>query len=147
MYLESRQFGKFLLVVVAFLSLSWWAGHAAGISKWVDANGKTHYGSQPPADAQVQTVKKPASVAAPAQAEQAEITLYSTAWCGYCKKARAYLQRNNIAFTEKDIEKSASANREHKALGGRGVPLLVRNGKETRAGFSQAGYDRFFRSQ
>ena len=42
----------------------------------------------------------------------AHVVLYSTAWCGYCKQARAWLSQKKIPFVEKDIEKEQSAAME-----------------------------------
>ena len=64
------------------------------------------------------------------------IELYSTSWCGYCKKARAFLKENNIRYLEYDIEKDAYAKEKHEQLlgshkkaGKTGVPLFVVDGK------------------
>ena len=54
-----------------------------------------------------------------------EVVMYSTSWCGYCRKARETFVHNNIAFKELDIEQSATAKAEYDALGGRGVPLIL----------------------
>lgn len=35
----------------------------------------------------------------------AQITMYSTPWCGYCRRLKGQLDRAGIAFTEVDIEK------------------------------------------
>lgn len=43
---------------------------------------------------------------------QAPVTMYSTAWCGVCKKARGFLTQNGVAFVEKDIEKDKGAAAE-----------------------------------
>ena len=53
-----------------------------------------------------------------------DVVLYATRWCGYCAKARSYLQTAGVAFTEVDIEASAAGLAAYRALGGRGVPLL-----------------------
>ena len=58
-----------------------------------------------------------------------EVILYATEWCGYCQKTREFFKENNISFVEYDIEKSERRRKEHKRLGGRGVPLLKINGK------------------
>lgn len=52
------------------------------------------------------------------------VVLYSTAWCGYCTKTRNFLTKNQIPFVEHDIETSADAYRDYKALGGQGVPVV-----------------------
>ena len=120
---------------------------AAGIKKWVDENGKTHYGERPPAEVETAEVAANLNVvdAVTASESASGVVLYTTAWCGYCKRARQYLNARGNAFVERDIEKDASANRAHKLAGGTGVPLLVRDG-DTLSGFSAANYDRFFKS-
>jgi mycoredoxin len=54
-----------------------------------------------------------------------QVVMYSTSWCGYCRKARAFFARNDIAYVEYDIEKSSEAKRQFDKLRGRGVPLIV----------------------
>jgi len=74
------------------------------------------------------------------------VYLYSTEWCGYCKKAKAYLSQREIAFTERDVEKSPDAARELKikataagiALGG--VPVLDIRGTLVK-GFNPSAID------
>ena len=39
----------------------------------------------------------------------AQVTMYSTPWCGYCKRLKAQLGREGIAFTEVDIEQDPQA--------------------------------------
>lgn len=58
-----------------------------------------------------------------------KVILYATAWCGYCKKTRTLLNRNNIPFYEYDIEKSQEGARQYKSLGGKGIPVLLINGE------------------
>ncbi len=70
---------------------------------------------------------------APAGAEP--VTLYATAWCGYCAKTRAFFEANAIPYREWDVERSAEGRRAFQALGGRGVPLVVVRGTVI------AGYD------
>jgi len=83
----------------------------------------------------------PTQVSAPtARAEVADldITLYSTSWCGYCRKARAWFTQEGIPFVEKDIEKDPDGAAEYraKANGYGGVPLIDVNGTAVR-GFDQ----------
>jgi mycoredoxin len=35
--------------------------------------------------------------------------MYSTTWCGYCRRLRAQLDRENIAYEVVDIERDAQA--------------------------------------
>ncbi|MGH3738418.1 MAG: mycoredoxin [Micromonosporaceae bacterium] len=37
------------------------------------------------------------------------LTMYTTAWCGYCRRLKSQLQREGIAFTEVDIERDPAA--------------------------------------
>jgi mycoredoxin len=39
----------------------------------------------------------------------AQITMYSTPWCGYCKRLKSQLEREGIAFAEIDIEQKPEA--------------------------------------
>jgi mycoredoxin len=37
------------------------------------------------------------------------LTMYSTTWCGYCRRLKLMLDREGIAFREVDIEEDARA--------------------------------------
>ncbi len=39
----------------------------------------------------------------------ASITMYSTMWCGYCKRLKSQLDREGIEFVEIDIEQHPDA--------------------------------------
>ena len=58
-----------------------------------------------------------------------EVTLYTTVTCGYCKKTRKLLDDKGVVYIDNDIEESASARKEWKSLGGRGVPVVVIDGQ------------------
>ncbi len=74
-------------------------------------------------------------------ARNQSVELYVTSWCGYCKKAKAFLRARKIDFTEYDVEKDKDAARRHRKLNPRGgVPVAVINGK-TLFGFSQTAYE------
>lgn len=60
-----------------------------------------------------------------AEQHNKSVVLYSTAWCGYCKKTRSLLEAQGIDFFEYDIEKSSEGLAQYKSLGGNGIPLLV----------------------
>jgi len=64
-----------------------------------------------------------------AEAHGGKVILYATKWCGYCKKARSLLTENNIQFYEYDIEESQEGAKQHKSLGGKGIPVLLINGE------------------
>ncbi len=58
-----------------------------------------------------------------------KVILYATDWCGYCRKARELMEKHNISYFEYDIEKSEEGRKQHKALGGNGVPVLLIDGE------------------
>jgi len=139
-------------VVVVILALFVAAGGtaAAGVYKWTDAEGRVHFGDRPPAGAASETVAIP-SVDGPAEgdgpvapAAHGSVALYSTEWCGVCKRAKAHLRRRGVVFTEYDIEKNSLAHAEFKRLGGRGVPLISVGDKRMR-GFNAERLDRMLR--
>ncbi len=37
-------------------------------------------------------------------ADAGTLTMYSTTWCGYCRRLKSQLDREGIAYTEVDIE-------------------------------------------
>jgi len=135
------------LVCLTLLALP--ATASAGVYKWVDENGKVHFGDRPPADAEKQEIKGRISTYNAGPTTQStesdtttppKVTMYSTSWCGYCHKARAHFRANNIQFRELDIEKNSRANREYHKLGGKGVPLIV-VGTQLLSGFSPDRFD------
>ena len=127
----------FAIMIIAIPS------NAVEVKKWKDENGKTHYGTQPPASVKTTNLKSQVSVVKP-PAKQTRVVLYSTSWCGYCKKARSFMNRENISFDEYDIEKNAIAKRTYEQAGGNGVPLLIR-GEKSIQGFTEFTYRSFFK--
>lgn len=69
--------------------------------------------------------------------------LFTAVWCGYCRHAKAYLNEKSISFKEHDIDTPTGMGAFAAAEGGKGVPLLVLNGKKI-SGFSKASYDSLF---
>ncbi|WP_333873369.1 glutaredoxin domain-containing protein [Methylobacter sp.] len=114
---------------------------------WVDADGDSHF-------IESESDNNPASIEnriTPAQPNRAnsknqlapKVDLYVTSWCPYCKKAIAFMHKNNIAFHEYDIEQDldAAARKESLDPGYSGIPLAVINGTIIR-GFSEAKYQK-----
>jgi glutaredoxin len=53
------------------------------------------------------------------------ITMYSTEWCGACKAARSYMDREQIAYVEHDIDRDPAARERARKLNPRGsVPTI-----------------------
>ena len=53
-----------------------------------------------------------------------KLVMYGASWCPYCKKLRAALQKNNIEYTEIDVEKSPQRESMTKTLSISGYPLV-----------------------
>jgi len=146
----------FILVVV----LSYARQSEAQIYKWVDKSGVMHFGQAPPQGAgsaakmeATLPVKSPNSEfdrpqrepektqrgerksqemeeRPPAANRQVAAEMYSTSWCGYCRKAREYFQAHGIRLIEYDIEADPSAAERKRQIDTRpGVPLVVINGQ------------------
>ena len=52
-----------------------------------------------------------------------DVIVYSTATCGYCRRAKAWLKQKGIAYTEKDVEMDPGAAAE---LAGKAAAAHVR---------------------
>ena len=90
-----------------------------------------------------------ASAVAPAPRDN-DVIIYRTSWCGYCKKAAAYLQAKGVKFVEKDIEKDPAARQDMLRRAERagvpqsalqGVPILAVHGRII-PGFDRGAIDR-----
>ena len=142
-------FHLFAILAVATLA----SGSAvAEIFRWTDAQGHPHYSDNPPAESKtskvkihVQSISGPATVttldkapgAALSVGVKEKIKLYTTTWCGYCKRAKAYLALRGIGYEELDAESSEQGKREFAALGGRGVPVIL-VGRQRMNGYGEA---------
>ncbi len=69
--------------------------------------------------------------AAEIEPERPKLIMYSTGWCGVCRRARTLLAELDADYVEKDIEKSATARNEYVAAfgNGAGVPAFAYDGQ------------------
>jgi len=76
--------------------------------------------------------------AARARSGSHEVVLYTTSWCGWCKRTIAWLDAQGVAYENKDVERDAAAAAEMRELtgGDSGVPVVVIDG-EVIQGFNQ----------
>lgn len=132
---------------------------------WKDERGVEHFSDTPPdeskAKKQAKAVKSdprpnaegnpgaqaPAPAASPAKpgAKPAhKVELYTTSWCPVCRAARLWLNANGVPFTDYDVERDRAANARYGALGGRGVPLAVIDGRPV-YGFEARAYERLLK--
>ena len=125
----------------------------AEIHNWQDASGTPSFGDQP-VDQHSTPLKTPPlntfhfkapkpSEQQPAKVKPPKVTLYTTSWCGFCRKARAYFRQQGIKFVDYDVEKNADAARRKQTLDkkykSRGVPLAIIN-NHVIYGFNPANY-------
>ena len=135
--------------LILLIALTFTLPAQAEIYKWTDTKGKSHFsGSKPAYPASVENrnaLEAKSLQPTPADNENQGVTpqidLYVTSWCPYCKKAIAFLNKNNIAFNAHDIEQDINAATRKKELdpGYSGIPLAVINGATIR-GFSEGTY-------
>jgi mycoredoxin len=57
----------------------------------------------------------------------AEVTMYSTTWCGYCRRLKLQMDQAGIVYTEVDIERDPDAARFVEGVNGgnQTVPTVV----------------------
>ena len=129
----------YLILLSLFLALPAFAG----VYKWKDAQGRMQYSDSPPPAAK-STQLKLQSFTGTAQVSQAigadtGVTIYTTEWCGVCKRAKAFFAQNGVPFREWDVEKTEFGATKFQQLGGSGVPLIT-VGSEKMAGFDASAF-------
>lgn len=68
----------------------------------------------------------------------AQVTIYSTPTCPYCKMAKQFLEEKNIGYTDIDVSSSQRGAQEMIAKSGQmGVPVLDIDGQIV-VGFNKA---------
>lgn len=121
------------------------------VYKWVDDNGKVHFSDNKPDSVQAQQLDLQINTYKHVTYESSlydvgrQVIMYSTQWCGYCKKARRYFKKHSIPFTEYDIDKNPRAKARYKKMGARGVPVILVGDKRMN-GFSEKGFQRLYAS-
>ena len=88
------------------------------------------------------TPSEPTAYEISAARRRVPVVMYSTAWCGVCKRARKYFQEAGISFTEHDVDEDAAARAEYLRLNSRGSVPTIKIGDEVIVGFSAQAVDR-----
>jgi glutaredoxin len=125
---------KALLWVLVLLAAG--AVQAQSTYRWVDQDGKVHYGDRPPPPKAARDVKerkyavpeagKAMSHAMRQAVENFPVTLYVTADCTTaCKEGRDYLNRRGIPFTEQAVASNEEIVALRDRLGGGDVMVPV----------------------
>ncbi len=137
-----------MLLLLAVLLPAWAA--AGQLYKYADSEGRVQFTDRPPKGVQAEALnirvpsdRGPAQVenpggraGLPAAAEKARVTLYGNQSCGYCRRARAYLNERNVPFRDLDVDEDPAAREDYRRLNGRGVPVIL-VGNRRMNGFDQ----------
>lgn len=70
------------------------------------------------------------------------VVMYSTTWCGVCKRARVYFQEKRIEFEEHDVDKDPQARADYEMLNPRRSVPTLKIGDEVVVGFSAVAVER-----
>lgn len=70
--------------------------------------------------------------------------LFTAVWCGYCRKAKSWLEGHGIAYREYDIDTETGMSMLIQIGGSHSVPLLAWQGQKLR-GYAASQYAQFFR--
>lgn len=58
------------------------------------------------------------------------VTIYSADWCAYCHATKQYLDKQGVAYEEKNIEKNPEFAIEAEKISGQtGIPVIDIDGK------------------
>jgi glutaredoxin len=69
------------------------------------------------------------------------VVLYYADWCGYCKKARRWLDERNVAYDLRDVDVPRYGEELVEVSGSKSVPVLSVGGELIR-GFDPGAYER-----
>jgi glutaredoxin len=65
----------------------------------------------------------------PGKQRATQIRLYTSAWCAYCKRAKALLERHGFDYEEIDVDAEDLCCRLYELTGGTSVPQVIVNGE------------------
>lgn len=136
-------------LTILLLSLCFTLNSVAQVFKWVDENGRTHYGDQMSGNAKPHELKDNISSYKTVTFEASDIlhddrvVIYTKPTCGYCKKALSFFKKNKIKYKEYDVTKSNYAKRKYKRLNATGVPVTFIGNKRIN-GFNLSRFEREF---
>lgn len=120
--------------------------------RWVDEQGKTHYGDRPPPTAagKAQAMRQGApmadkqlSFAVREAMATFPVTLHVTADCAEgCKEGRDYLKHRGIPFSEKNVASNEDLDALKKLAGGEAVVPVLTVGSKTAKGWLKSDWQR-----
>ncbi len=94
-----------------------------------------------------------AGAAPPAQPpKDGSVVINSAEWCGYCKKAKAWMKEHKVPYLERDVDKTPGAQAELSAklraagVPGGGIPVVDWAG-DVVVGFDVASFERLLKAK
>lgn len=136
---------KYWFLLILLLQITAPVALADSIIRWVDKEGKVHYGDRPAEDA-VKSEQKRFGPAPTVSDDEMSYTvrkakqdfpvkLYVTESCGdYCVQARAFLNKRGVPFLEKNLVTKEEVDEFKQITGGNSIPALT-VGKTLLSGF------------
>ncbi len=135
---------RIIFLTVIVLSSIFISPASSEIYQWKDKDGNVFYSDSPPPGVDAQKKKfREDKIERPEIKENinksegnilnenrpysdVRVIMYMTSWCGYCRKAREYINSLGVGLTEYDVDKDRSKNSEmlSKSGGAKGVPLI-----------------------
>ena len=135
------------LVLATCIALAGFAAQAQTVYKWVDKDGKVHFGDSPPIDREATAQKVPGGGASSEEQlpyatqmamKKSPVVLYTSVGCGdMCSQARALLSKRGIPFTEKTPETNPDDAKALKDLVGALVVPVMSVGSNPVRGFDE----------
>lgn len=124
------------------------------IYKYVDEQGKVYFTDNPPDGINTEEVELKINTYQSVEikslverlGKKDKVVMYSTTWCGMCKKAKQYFRKNNIPYVSYDVEKSRIGKMDFKMLGGKSVPIIIVGNKRMN-GFTASKLDSLYEDQ
>ncbi len=126
----------------------------AEIYKWVDDHGKVYFTDNPPEGKDTEKIELKINTYTSVEIKPLverlgktdKVVMYTATWCGICKTAKNYFQKNNIPYLSYDVEKSRVGKMNFKLLGGRSVPIII-VGDTRMNGFTASKFERLYKKQ
>lgn len=132
------------LALLLLMLAAFGQGAQAQIYKVVGPDGKVSYSDKEPQAEKAEKLKIQTYSGTPSvsslDASVKRVTLFSAQWCGHCRAAKAYFNKNKIAFDEWDTDKSYYAQRKMKEFGTKSVPVIL-VGNQKMIGFSPESFE------
>ena len=147
---------RYQIIILFLFALLMQTSHAQ-IYKWKNADGTVHFGDKKPTNKKSENIQLKINTYKSVTIDPTilkntkktntnkNVSMYSAAWCGICKKAKKYFNKNNIAYIEYDIDKDKAAKKRYKAMGATGVPVIF-IGDRRMNGFSAASFERIYKN-